>query len=228
MATAAVRNGKQNGHQTTTRLAVGAPAGHESHRSPVMTDTNETRPESEKLQASAEYLEERHAAGRMLDAHVAAQRRTAHHHGMIAGIRQILEHLEALAVAEAEAQPAQPAVPERPEPVQPERNIDLVDYTSWADAATYGITGVLDKTLLTREAHFLWEVSADILNRRPRIKHPAEVPYVRLSSVLLLEALIASPAAVQNALEVLRALLLEEDPEVGRLRAALGGNTPPA
>ncbi len=52
--------------------------------------------------------------------------------------------------------------------------------------------------------------------------------YQRLSAVLLLEALIASPAAVQNALQMLRALLLEEDPEVARLRAALEGrNTPP-
>ncbi len=190
--------------------------------------TNTMQEQDQRLQASAEYLENRHAVCRMLDEHVAAQRRTAHHHGMIAGIRQILEHLEALAVAEAEAHASQPAVPERPEEVQPETSIDLVDYTSWAEAATYGITGVLDTTLLTREAHFLWEVSADILNRRPRIKHPAEVPYVRLSSVLLLEALIASPAAVQNALEVLRALLLEEDPEVAALRAALKGKHTPA
>ncbi len=47
--------------------------------------------------------------------------------------------------------------------------------------------------------------------------------------MLLLEALIASPAAVQDALRMLRALLLEEDPEVARLRAALEGkHTPPA
>ena len=190
---------------------------------------NTTQDAGQRLQESAQYLQERHALCQVIDEHVAAQQRNAHHHGMIAGIRQILEHLKALAIAEAEAQESQPAVPERPEQVQPASNIDLVDYTSWAEAATYGITGVLDKTLLTREADFLWEVSADILNRRPRIKNPDEVPYVRLSSVLLLEALIASPAAVQNALEVLRALLLEEDPEVAGLRAALEGRkTPPA
>ena len=67
------------------------------------------------------------------------------------------------------------------------------------------------------------------MNRYPSRHDPDDAPYHRLSSVLLLEALIASPAAVQNALEMLRALLLEEDPEVARLRAALEGrNTPPA
>jgi hypothetical protein len=34
---------------------------------------------------------------------------------------------------------------------------------------------------------------------------------------------------VQNALQLLRSLLLEEDPELARLHAVLtGGNTPPA
>ena len=66
------------------------------------------------------------------------------------------------------------------------------------------------------------------MNRYAIRDEPGNLPYQRLSSVLLLEALIASPAAVQNALEMLRALLLEEDPEVAGLRAALGGNTPPA
>ena len=192
-----------------------------------MTDTNETRPESEKLQASAEYLEERHAAGRMLDAHVAAQRRTAHHHGMIAGIRQVLHHLEALTVADIDPEPAAPKV-QRPERLHHTRAL-LDDLTNWADGITAGITGVIDQALLTPEADFVWDVSADILNRYPSRHDPDEAPYRRLSSVLLLEALIASPAAVQNALELLRALLLEEDPEVAKLRAALGGgNTPPA
>ena len=114
------------------------------------------------------------------------------------------------------------------ETVQPE-SVQLGDVTSWADGVAYGITGVIDHALLSDEADFLWEVSADILNRRPNPKDPDDAPYVRLSSVLLLEALIASPAAVQDALRMLRALLLEEDPEVARLRAALGGgNTPPA
>ncbi len=114
-------------------------------------------------------------------------------------------------------------------PVQPARNLDLENYTDWADGITAGITGVIDQALLTPEADFLWSVSADILNRHALVSDPANAPYHRLSTVLLLEALVASPAAVQTALELLRSLLLEEDPEVARLRAALEGrNTPPA
>ena len=87
--------------------------------------------------------------------------------------------------------------------------------------------GVIDHALLSREGHFLWEVSADILNRHARRSDPDEAPYQRLSTVLLLEALLASPAAVQNALKMLRSLLLEEDPQLAELRAALEGrNTP--
>ena len=78
-------------------------------------------------------------------------------------------------------------------------------------------------------ADLLWSVSADILHRHALVRDPANAPYHRLSSVLLLEALITSPAAVQHALELLRSLLLEEDPEVAKLRAALEGrNTRPA
>ncbi len=192
-----------------------------------MTISNDTHTTAETLHASAAYLENRHAVCQMLDEHVAAQQRTAHHHGMIAGIRQILEHLEALAVAEAEAQEAQPAVPERLAGLRVSAAL-LGDVTDWAEGVTRGITGVIDHALLSDEADFLWDVSADILNRHAIRDDSDNLPYQRLSSVLLLEALIASPAAVQNALEVLRALLLEEDPEVARLRAALRGNTPPA
>ena len=193
-----------------------------------MTDTNNTHTTAETVHASAAYLEARHAACRVIDAHLAAQRRTAHHHGLIAGIRQILEHLEALAVAEVEAQGSQPAVPERLAGMRGSAVL-LGDLTNWADGVTAGITGVVDHALLSDAADFLWDVSADILNRHAGRHDPDNMPYQRLSSVLLLEALIASPAAVQNALEMLRALLLEEDPEVARLRAALEGrNTPPA
>jgi hypothetical protein len=103
----------------------------------------------------------------------------------------------------------------------------LGDVTDWADGVTAGITGVIDHALVSDAADFLWDVSADILNRHCARNDPDDLPYQRLSSVLLLEALIASPAAVQDALRMLRALLLEEDPEAARLRAALGGNTPP-
>ena len=93
----------------------------------------------------------------------------------------------------------------------------------------YGINGVLDTALLTREAKFLQEVSAYLLSQYDRKLHPEHASYHRLSEVLMLEALIASPAAVQNALTMLRSLLLEEDLELARLHAALtGGNTPPA
>ena len=160
MATAAVRNGTQNDHETTSRLVVESPAAQRHNRSTVMLD-HETNGSAETL--------------------------------------------------------------------QPARNLDLENYTTWADGITAGITGVIDQALLSDEADLLWSVSADILNRHALVSDPANAPYHRLSTVLLLEALIASPTAVQHALELLRSLLLEEDPEVAKLRAALEGkHTPPA
>ena len=67
------------------------------------------------------------------------------------------------------------------------------------------------------------------MNRHARSSDTDDAPYQRLSTMLLLEALMTSPAAVQNALKMLRSLLLEEDPQLAELRAALEGrNTPPA
>ena len=189
---------------------------------------NTMQEQDQRVQASAAYLEARHAACRVIDEHIAAQQRNVHHHGMIAGIRQILDHLEALAVADVEAEQVQPAVPERLAGMRGSAAL-LGDVTSWADGVTAGITGVVDHALLSDEADFLWDVSADILNRHAGRHDPDDLPYQRLSSVLLLEALIASPAAVQDALRMLRALLLEEDPKVAELWAALeGGKALPA
>ncbi len=115
------------------------------------------------------------------------------------------------------------------EGLQPARTAALENYTAWAEGITHGITAMIDRAHVAPAADLLWSVSADILNRHALVSDPANAPYHRLSTVLLLEALIASPAAVQNALELLRSLLLEEDPEVARLRAALEGrHTPPA
>ena len=97
----------------------------------------------------------------------------------------------------------------------------LIDLTNYAEDIAAGFNSVIDRALLTPEAKRVWDVSADILNRHCEVNNPANAPYQRLSSLLALEALIASPAAVDNALRLLRSLLLEEDPELARLRAAL-------
>ncbi len=106
-------------------------------------------------------------------------------------------------------------------------NLDLSNFTDWAEDATSSITAALDTTLLSPEADFLWDVSASILEKHARRKHPEDISYQRLSSVLMLEMLLASPAAVQSALQRLRDGLLKEDPKVATLRATLAG-TPPA
>jgi hypothetical protein len=147
---------------------------------------------------------------------------SAHLRGVVSSIAQAARHLEALTAGIVGVGPAQP----RPERLK-SSPVFLEDLTNWAEGVTYGINGVLDKALLTHEAKFLCQVSADILSRYDRKLHPEHASYHRLSEVLLLEAFIASPAAVQNALQMLRSLLLEEDPELARLHAALtGGNTP--
>ncbi len=116
------------------------------------------------------------------------------------GIRQLLDLLKELVEHQK-----RPAVPERLESMRGSTAL-LGDVTNWANGVTYGITGVIDHALLSDEADFLWDVSADILNRHPSARDPEAASYQRLSSVLL----------------------LEEDPEVGKLRAALRGHTPPA
>ena len=143
----------------------------------------------------------------------------------IDGIRQVVQLLEAVA-QQQQRPPVAPTV-QRPERLQHSKVL-LDDLTNWADGITAGITGVIDQALLTPEADFLWEVSPDILNRYGRRHNADDAPYQRLSSVLLLEALIASPAAVQNALQMLRSLLLEEDPKVAALRTALDGRHTPS
>jgi len=164
-----------------------------------MTDTINTQTRAQTVHAAADRFD------RMIRA--------------LNGIRQVMDLLK----ERAEYQ-KRPAVPERLESMRGSTAL-LGDVTTWADGMTAGITGVIDHALLSDEADFLWDVSADILNRHASRNDPDNMPYQRLSSVLLLEALIASPAAVQNALELLRALLLDEDPEVVRLRAALEGKT---
>ncbi len=106
-------------------------------------------------------------------------------------------------------------------------NLDLANFTSWAEDATSSITAALDTTLLSLEADFLWDVSATILEKHARRKHPEDISYQRLASVLMLEMLLASPAAVESALQQLRDGLLKEDPQLETLRATLAG-TPPA
>ena len=164
-----------------------------------------------------------------------------HVRGIVAGLQHVMTHLEPLAVV-AQAQAKQYDYTRQmkafeiidqaleAERVAPElaQRVRLADYTNWATGITAGITGVVDHALLSREADFLWEVSADILNRHPGRDDPDGPTYQRLSSVLLLEVFMASPAAVQNALQLLRSLLLEADPKVAALRAALEGkHTPP-
>ena len=58
---------------------------------------------------------------------------------------------------------------------------------------------------------------------------PGNVPWRRLSSLYGLDALIAAPEAVQDALRTLWALLVEGDPELLERRAEwVRRNTPPA
>jgi hypothetical protein len=118
--------------------------------------------------------------------------------GLVSSMAQAMRHLEALTATVVAQEPAQPAQP-RPERLK-SSPVFLEDLTAWTEGVTYGINGVLDKALLTREAKFLSEVSASILSQYDRKSDPANAPYHRLSEVLLLEAFIASPAAVQNAL----------------------------
>ena len=81
---------------------------------------------------------------------------------------------------------------------------------------------VIDQVLLSRRGRDLW-AAAPHFNSRERDAQ------IRLAYVLMLDALIAAPAAVQNARQMLRSLLLEEDPKAAELHAALvGSHTPPA
>jgi hypothetical protein len=72
-------------------------------------------------------------------------------------------HLDALTAGIVGVEPAPPR-PERPE----HSPVFLEDLTNWAEGVTAGITAVIDKPLLSREAHFLWEVSAAILSQYDR------------------------------------------------------------
>jgi hypothetical protein len=53
------------------------------------------------------------------------------------------------------------------------------DLTNWAAGVAAGINGIIDEALLLREAHFLWDVSADILNRSGRLRNADDAPYQR-------------------------------------------------
>ena len=119
MTPAEVRNGKRNGHQTTTRLTLVPPAGHEAHRKEPVMNPNETNERAEKLHESAQYAQERAAAT------TPQAGRAAHVLGMVAGMRQMLAHLEPLAEGIAEAAHEQPntvdTAEQRPERLQSAR-----------------------------------------------------------------------------------------------------------
>ena len=144
--------------------------------------------------------------------------------GVVTSIAQAARHLEALTAGIVGGEPAQP----RPKGLE-HSSVFLEALTAWAEGVTYGINGVLDRALLTREAQLLCLLSADILSRYDRTSDPGSAPSHRLSEILMIEAFMLSPVAVQNALQLLRALLLEEDPALAQLHAArVGRNTPPA
>ena len=132
-----------------------------------MTTPNETNERASGLQESATYAQER----------AAATARAVAINGIVGGIRHMLPHLEALAGELPERAPER--TQERPERLQASP-VFLDDLTNWAEGVTTGITGVIDHALLSPEADFLWEVSADILNRYGRRNHPDDAPYQRL------------------------------------------------
>jgi hypothetical protein len=92
---------------------------------------------------------------------------------ILASMRQILVHLEPLATGGG-APDAPAAAQGQPRPEH--APVFLEDLTNWAEGVTAGITAVIDKALLTREAHFLGEVSAAILSQYDRNMDPAHAP----------------------------------------------------
>ena len=110
----------------------------------------------------------------------------------------------------------------QPEPVQ------LRDLTDWAEALTHGLNTTIDEDTLSPAARLLLDAAARVYDRYAILDDPANAPGRRLAYVLMLDAFISAPEAVQQALQGLRDDLVASDPTLALVGSVEGRPTPPA
>ncbi len=88
----------------------------------------------------------------------------------------------------------------------------LGDLSDTAEATVVGLSNLVDFDDLPPPARTLAEVANQVYDRNASLDKPANAPRRHLSYVLMLDALIAAPAAVQAALQGLRDELVTSDP----------------
>ncbi len=113
------------------------------------------------------------------------------------------------------------------ETLQPE-SVHLGDLTDWAEALTHGLNTTIDEDTLSPAARLLLDAAARVYDRYAILDDPANAPGRRLAYVLMLDAFISAPEAVQAALQGLRDDLVASDPALALVGSVEGRNTPPA
>jgi len=88
----------------------------------------------------------------------------------------------------------------------------LDDLNDQAEATVVGLTNLVDYDDLALPARTLMEVANQVYGRNASTDEPANAPRRHLGYVLMLDALIAAPEAVQAALQGLRDDLVAADP----------------
>lgn len=87
----------------------------------------------------------------------------------------------------------------------------LRDLTNWADSVMAGIGANLQDSLLSPSAHTLLDAAGELLKGDKGTQD-------RLAYILYLDALLASPEAVQASLQTLRERLRNEDSRLSLIR----------
>ena len=104
----------------------------------------------------------------------------------------------------------------------------LEDLSDTAEATVVGLMNEVDLDHLPPAARTLAEVANQVYDRNASMDVPTNAPRRRLGYVLMLDALIAAPEAVQQALQGVRDDLVASDPALALVGSVEGRTTPPA
>src|SRR5687768_15906719 len=100
-----------------------------------------------------------------------------------------------------------------PANTQPLDELDLKDLTDRASDTVEGLMSFVDEAALPAPARLLWKTGMALYDKYARVEHKYTAER-RLGYLLMLDALLASPRAVDHALCQLRNELKDGDPDL--------------